>query len=195
MICSPSEIEPTSSNAGQDADPAQWVKRGDDAFAAAGALPAGADEIAAVETVEVRFVDAVPQGPSVAARLAEIRRRIQAALVYPPLARMQRIEGEALVRFAIEHDGTARDVVVHRSSGRPSLDRAATLAVTAAAELPSSTTRTRSPIASGRPTARRSRRATSAGATPTPSRRRRGEWPAANSAARSLSAGVAGSDR
>jgi TonB family protein len=106
------------------------------AFAAAGARPAGADEVAAAQTVEVRFVDAVPQGPSVAARLAEIHRRIQAALVYPPLARIQRIEGEALLRFAIEHDGTARDVVVHRSSGRPSLDRAATLAVAAAVPLP-----------------------------------------------------------
>ena len=49
---------------------------------------------------------------------------------------MQRIEGEALVRFAIEHDGSARDVVVHRSSGKPSLDRAATLAVDAAVPLP-----------------------------------------------------------
>jgi TonB family protein len=106
------------------------------AFVAAGVRTADADEIAAVETAEVRFVDAVPQGPSVAARLAEIRRRIQAALAYPPLARMQRIEGEALVRFAIEHDGTARDVVVHRSSGKPSLDRAATLAVAAAEPLP-----------------------------------------------------------
>ena len=106
------------------------------AFVAAGDRATGADEIAAVETAKVRFVDAVPQGPSVAARLAEIHRRIQAALVYPPLARMQRIEGEALLRFAIEHDGTARDVVVHRSSGRPSLDRAATLAVAAAVPLP-----------------------------------------------------------
>jgi TonB family protein len=105
-------------------------------FTAAGMRAAGADEVAAVDTQEVRFVDAVPQGPSVAARLAEIRRRIQAALVYPPLARMQRVEGEALVRFAIEHDGSARDVVVHRSSGKPSLDRAASLAVAAAEPLP-----------------------------------------------------------
>ncbi len=36
----------------------------------------------------------------------------------------------------IEHDGTARDVVVHRSSGKPSLDRAATRAVAAAVPLP-----------------------------------------------------------
>jgi TonB family protein len=106
------------------------------AFVAAGSGPAGADEFAALKTVEVRVVDAVPQGPSVAARLAEIRRRIQAALVYPPLARMQRVEGEALVRFAIEHDGTTRDILLHRSSGKPSLDRAARLAVAAAEPLP-----------------------------------------------------------
>jgi protein TonB len=106
------------------------------AFAAAGAQPAGTDEVAAVDHVGARFVDAMPQGPSVAARLAQIRRRIQAALVYPPLARMQRVEGEVLVRFAIEHDGTPRDVAVHRSSGKPSLDRAAVLAVAAAVPLP-----------------------------------------------------------
>ena len=106
------------------------------ACVAAGARAAGAEELAAADTARVRFVDAVPQGPSVAARLGEIRRRIQAALVYPPLARMQRIEGEALLRFAIEHDGMARDVVVHRSSGKPSLDRAARLAVEAAVPLP-----------------------------------------------------------
>ena len=70
------------------------------ALAAAGPRAAGTDEIAAVESTKVRFVDAVPQGPSVAARLGEIRRRIQAALVYPPLARMQRVEGETLLRFA-----------------------------------------------------------------------------------------------
>ena len=104
-------------------------------FANAAAV-SSADEVAAAETNAVRFVDAVPLGPSVAERLVEVRRRIQAALVYPPLARMQRIEGEALLRFAIEHDGTARDVVVHRSSGKPSLDRAATLAVAAALPLP-----------------------------------------------------------
>ena len=95
-----------------------------------------AEEVAAADTAEVRFVDATPRGPGVEERLAEIRRRIQAALVYPPLARQQRIEGETLVRFAIETDGAPRDVVVHRTSGRPSLDRAARRAVLAARPLP-----------------------------------------------------------
>ena len=98
--------------------------------------PAAADEIAALATVEVRFVDAVPLGPSVAERLAEIRRRIQAALVYPPLARLHRVDGEALVHFEIGRDGAAREVRVFGSSGKPSLDRAALRAVAAAAPLP-----------------------------------------------------------
>ena len=98
--------------------------------------PAAAEEVAAVEIVEVRFFDAVPPGPSVAERLAEIRRRIQAALVYPPLARLQRVEGEALVHFDVGRDGAPREVRVFRTSGKPSLDRAATRAVAAAAPLP-----------------------------------------------------------
>ena len=102
---------------------------------ALGAGPAAADERVAA-AADVRFVDAAPPRPSVAMRLAEIRRRIQAALVYPPLARRRAVEGETLVRFEIEPDGTPRDVAVHHSSGRPSLDRAAARAVAAAAPLP-----------------------------------------------------------
>jgi protein TonB len=98
--------------------------------------PAAAEEVAAVETAEVRFVDAVPPGPSVATRLAEIRRRIQAALVYPPLARLQRVEGEALLHFDVGRDGAPRELLVFRTSGKPSLDRAAIRAVAAAAPLP-----------------------------------------------------------
>jgi protein TonB len=100
------------------------------------APPAPGQDLAAVDTGEVRFADAAPAGPSVAERLAEIRRRIQGAVVYPPLARLRRLEGSTLVRFEIEHDGTPRRVEVHRSSGMPTLDRAATGAVTAAAPLP-----------------------------------------------------------
>lgn len=96
-----------------------------------------AEQVASAATAGVRRVDdAVPLGPNAEARLAEIRRRIQAALVYPPLAHLQHLEGEALVRFVIDAQGTARQVRVHRSSGRPSLDRAARRAVTAAAPLP-----------------------------------------------------------
>ena len=81
-------------------------------------------------------VDLAPTGPSVEARLAEIRRRIEAALVYPPLARWQDQQGDALVRFEIGPDGRARDVRVARSSGEPLLDDAAARAVIAAGVLP-----------------------------------------------------------
>jgi protein TonB len=81
-------------------------------------------------------VDLAPGGPSVESRLAEIRRRIEAALEYPPLARWQDLEGAALVRFEIGADGRARDVRLVRSSGEPLLDAAAARAVQAAGVLP-----------------------------------------------------------
>jgi protein TonB len=103
---------------------------------AGASAPAPAEEVAAAKTVEVRFFDAVPPGPSVAERLEEIRRRIQAALVYPTLARLQRVEGEALLHFEVGRDGAPRELRVVRTSGKPSLDRAALRAVAAAAPLP-----------------------------------------------------------
>ena len=81
-------------------------------------------------------VDLAPAGPSVESRLAEIRRRIQAALEYPPIARWQDLQGDALVRFEIGAEGRARDVRVVRSSGVPLLDAAAARAVLAAGVLP-----------------------------------------------------------
>jgi protein TonB len=80
--------------------------------------------------------DAVPRGPTLDARLAVIQQRVQAALVYPPLARMRRTEGTARMAFAIGGDGRARQVAVARSSGFPVLDRAAERAVRAAEPLP-----------------------------------------------------------
>ncbi len=80
--------------------------------------------------------DAVPRGPTLEARLMEIQQRVQAALVYPPLARMRRTEGTALLAFAIGADGRAKQVVVARSSGFALLDHAAERAVRAAEPLP-----------------------------------------------------------
>ncbi len=102
----------------------------------AAATAASEQRLAGISAAEVRFVDAAPRGPTVAERLAEIRRRIQAAVIYPPLARHQRLQGETLVRFEIEPDGTPSAVRVHRSSDMPTLDRAALGAVRAAAPLP-----------------------------------------------------------
>ena len=102
----------------------------------AAAAAASEQRLSNATAAEVRVVDAAPHGPTVAERLAEIRRRIQAALIYPPLARHQRLQGETLVRFEIEPDGTPSTVRVHRSSDLPTLDRAALGAVRAAAPLP-----------------------------------------------------------
>jgi protein TonB len=80
--------------------------------------------------------DAVPLGPRVDERLARIRERIQAAVVYPPLARLRRLEGVAQVRFAIAVDGSPQQLSVEGSTGHAILDRAALAAVRAAAPLP-----------------------------------------------------------
>ena len=81
-------------------------------------------------------VDAMPAGPSVAVRLEEIRRRIQAALLYPRSARRQGLEGVAWVRFEIDREGTALGIELARSSGHALLDRAARRSVQRAGKLP-----------------------------------------------------------
>jgi TonB family protein len=96
----------------------------------AAAAPAFAD------TAPALYEDAVPERASVADRLEEVRRRVQAALEYPPLARHRAVTGETVLRFAIGADRRARDVTIVRSSGQPLLDRAAVRAVGAAGELP-----------------------------------------------------------
>lgn len=102
---------------------AAGVAAADDAFdAAAGNRP--------------RVVDASLPLPHARERLVEIQQRIQAALRYPPMARERKLEGTARLRFDIDHAGVPHEVVVHASSGLPSLDRAATAAVAAAAPLP-----------------------------------------------------------
>jgi protein TonB len=106
--------------------------------AAAGAAAAGAPsaQLAAAAADRARFIDAEPRGPSVEERLEEIRRRIQAALYYPPIARRQGLEGVAWVQFEIDRGGTPHDVALARSSGHPVLDRAARRTVDRAGRLP-----------------------------------------------------------
>lgn len=92
--------------------------------------------IARAADAPIHFVDAAPAAPTVEARFEEIRRRIESALVYPPLARLQRVEGTAWLHFDIAPDGTPRDIEIARSSGAASLDGAAREAVQRAAPLP-----------------------------------------------------------
>jgi TonB family protein len=94
------------------------------------AVPAVADDVG---TGEDAFVEGVAVGP----RLDEIRRRIQAAVVYPKTARARRLEGIATVGFEIDRaSGLAQGIRLVDSSGHPSLDRAAERSVVRAGELP-----------------------------------------------------------
>lgn len=90
--------------------------------------------------------DAMPGGIPFDQRVAEIRRRIQAALVYPPLARRREVEGESEVAFEIGPGGAPVAVALERSSGSALLDRAAERAVRDAAPLPLVLGRLRVPV-------------------------------------------------
>ena len=97
-------------------------------------------DLASADSTEVAAVilsdDAMPRGPSVAGRLAIIREKIQAALEYPPLARLLDSDGDALVRFEIDRSGTAQNIRVVQSSGHDRLDTSAVRAVETASPLP-----------------------------------------------------------
>lgn len=110
-------------------------------------LPAGpaAAESDVVARALVRE-DALPRGVPLEERIAEIHRRIQAAVVYPPLARMRAVEGTSEVAFEIAPEGEARHLEVVRSSGSALLDRAAERAVVDAAPLPPVLGRLRVPV-------------------------------------------------
>ncbi|MDJ0850963.1 MAG: energy transducer TonB [Myxococcota bacterium] len=95
---------------------------------------------------DLPHVDAAPLGPTAAERLAEIRRRVQEAVVYPPIARKRSVYGEVEVGFRIGPSGTPEEITVLRSSGSASLDRAAERAVRDAAPLPRMIGRVRVPV-------------------------------------------------
>ncbi|MBW2493903.1 MAG: energy transducer TonB [Deltaproteobacteria bacterium] len=103
-----------------------------DSTEVAGMISANSSESAAA----ILFEDAMPNGPSVADRLAVIREKIQNALEYPPLARLLESDGDALVRFEIDPSGNARNIRVVQSSGYERLDTSAVRAVETASPLP-----------------------------------------------------------
>ncbi len=102
---------------------------------AAGAtgMPAGAGP---GEGFDPGFQDGLPAGPSLTARIDEIRRRVQGAVVYPARARARGWSGVAHIRFAIGVDGHAEQVETVRSSGFRLLDRAAEQGARDAGRLP-----------------------------------------------------------
>lgn len=104
--------------------------------------PAWAD----VDVVAVDLIDAVVRGPSLEERLAEIRRRIQQALVYPASARRRGLAGVSELEFVIGVHGRAEQVRLVESSGHRILDRAARRSVAAAGVLPRVYGRLRVPV-------------------------------------------------
>ncbi len=99
-------------------------------------VPAQAEETVLPDVAAPVPIDAIPEGPSVDDRLAEIRRRVEAALVYPPIARVREVTGLAEVVFVVGPDRRAREVSLAQSSGSAVLDRAALRAVADAGTLP-----------------------------------------------------------
>jgi protein TonB len=96
---------------------------------AAAAAPARADDPPAE-------IDLVPTPPSAAARLEQIRQRVQDAVVYPQAARERGIQGVARIQFRIDAAGRAVEIAVVESSGWRLLDAAAEQAARDARELP-----------------------------------------------------------
>jgi TonB family protein len=98
-----------------------------------------ADELAAAPPHELSarvIVDAIAHGPSLDARLEEIRQRIQRNLTYPALARWHEVAGATVVEFEVTDEGRTRDVRLAHSSGTPLLDGAAEHAVKTVTSLP-----------------------------------------------------------
>jgi TonB family protein len=101
--------------------------------ALASAQPSGTPAVDAAPPVAI---DAWARGASLEERLDEIRRRVQQALAYPPLAQRRAISGETIVSFQIDTQQRAEAIRTERSSGFPALDRAAEQAARDAAPLP-----------------------------------------------------------
>jgi TonB family protein len=109
-------------------------------LAVLGASPSlWADEVAVSPPHERNakvIVDAIAHGPGLDARLEEIRRRIEANLAYPPLARWHEVSGAAVVEFEVTEQGRTQGVRLAQSSGAALLDNAAKDAVATVTDLP-----------------------------------------------------------
>lgn len=91
-------------------------------------------------------IDAMPEAPSALARIAEIRQRVQEAVVYPPLARRRGIEGTTRIEFLVDAEGRASVISTVESSGSAVLDAAAEQGAREAAPLPYVFGRLRIPV-------------------------------------------------
>lgn len=81
--------------------------------------------------------------------LAEVKRSVESVLEYPRKARAMRMEGTAVVQFVIDASGRLESLELHKSAGKPLLDKMALKAVRRAQGLwskPQKTVRLRFPI-------------------------------------------------
>lgn len=81
--------------------------------------------------------------------LAEVKRSVESVLEYPRKARAMRMEGTAVVQFVIDASGRLESLELHKSAGKPLLDKMALKAVQRAQGLwskPQKTVRLRFPI-------------------------------------------------
>ena len=95
---------------------------------------------------EAGEIDAMPAAPSAMERIAEIRQRVQEAVVYPPLARRRGIRGTTRIEFLVDADGYASVISTVESSGSALLDAAAEQGARDAAPLPYVFGRLRIPV-------------------------------------------------
>lgn len=102
-----------------------------------------APEPAAAPVAQPQPVAAVPTPApppaktiDVDAALAQIRAKLQKNLLYPPVARLNSMQGTVRVRFEIQGSGKPHNVKVIESSGFQVLDDAAVKTVLASAPLP-----------------------------------------------------------
>jgi len=79
---------------------------------------------------------APPKAMNVDKALALIRAKLQKNLLYPPIARLNSLQGTVRVRFEIESSGKPLNVKIVESSGFEVLDKAAVKTVLASAPLP-----------------------------------------------------------
>lgn len=99
--------------------------------------PIGNDNLKPVEKVAL---DPGPPGPDVQKALDQFNNAIWAKILkakfYPKLAQMRRQEGQPVVKFTIEKDGTLGDITIESSSNHEILDKAALKTIENAAPFP-----------------------------------------------------------
>jgi len=97
--------------------------------------PASAGTSGGEEGTGVAEAPPLPE-PDPSVVIAEIKERIRDHLFYPPVARLNGLEGKVIVRFGVDSSGKPVGIEVMQSSGFDVLDEAAVTSVSRSAPLP-----------------------------------------------------------